>query len=165
MSRWLLNHFDPFWGCVGPYWDHFGTKIGPFLGDFWVILDHFWVDPGSLWLHLGIILESFWCRFDPILRPFLALFELFLDHFWAILSRFWGRFYGHFAIFFVMFWEVECNIQQNDAREGKTMQTSAKIHQIYAKLCKNKLFFSALKHLFCLTKTVKIDVSTYESVQ
>ena len=34
---------------------------------FCVILDHFWVDPGSLWGHFGIILASFWCRFRIVL--------------------------------------------------------------------------------------------------
>ena len=43
---------------------------------------------------------------------------------------------------FVMFWEIDCKIKENDAREGKNMQISAKIHQKYAKLCKNKPFFA-----------------------
>ena len=63
-----------------------------------------------------------------------------------------------------MFREVDCKIRQNDAREGKTMQISAKIHQKYAKLCKNKHFFG-YKTLLLLKKTVEIDVSTYETVQ
>ena len=44
------------------------------------------------------------------------------------------------------------------------MQISAKIYQKYAIVCKNKPFF-AYKTLVLLNKTVKIDVSTYESVQ
>ena len=66
-----------------------------------------------------------------------------------------------FAIFSAMFWEVDCKIKQNDAREGKNVQISAKIHQNDAKLCKSKPI-SVIKHLFCL-KMVKIDVSTYKS--
>ena len=63
-----------------------------------------------------------------------------------------------------MFCEVDGEIKQNDAREGKNMQISAKYHQKYAKLCKNKPFF-AYETLVLFKKTVKIDVSTYESVQ
>ena len=62
-----------------------------------------------------------------------------------------------------MFWEIECN-KQNDAREGKNMQISAKIHQKYAKSSTNMQRF-AYKTLVLLKKTVKMDVSTYESVQ
>ena len=62
-----------------------------------------------------------------------------------------------------MFCEVDCEIKQNDAREGKNMQISAKINQKYAK--KKQALFWATKHLFCIKKTVKIDVSTYENVQ
>ena len=79
-------------------------------------------------------------------------------------SPFLGHFYGQIGFFLVMVWEVECNIKQNDAREGKNTQSSAKLHQNCAKLCKN-MPFSAIKHLFCLKKNGKIDVSTYESVQ
>ena len=35
-----------------------------------------------------------------------------------------------------MFWEVDRKIKQNDAREGKTIQISANIHQNDAKLSK-----------------------------
>ena len=62
------------------------------------------------------------------------------------------------------FCEIDCKIKQNDEREGKNMQISAKIHQKYAKLCKNKPFFG-YETLVLLKKTVRIDVSTYESVQ
>ena len=40
-----------------------------------------------------------------------------------------------------MLCDVDCKSKQNDAREDKNMQISAKIHQKYAKLCKNKPFF------------------------
>ena len=45
------------------------------------------------------------------------------------------------------------------------MRISAKIHQNYEKLFEKKPFFSAYKTLVLLSKTVKIDVSTYERVQ
>ena len=60
--------------------------------------------------------------------------------------------------------DVDSKFEKNDARVGKNMQIPAKIHQKYAKLCKNKPFF-AYKTLVLIKKTVKIDVSTYESVQ
>ena len=64
-----------------------------------------------------------------------------------------------------MFCEIDCKIKQNDAREGKSMQISAKIHRKYAKLCKNEPFFGYKTLVLLKKKTVKIDVSTYESVQ
>ena len=63
-----------------------------------------------------------------------------------------------------MFCDVDCKIKQKDAREGKNMQNSAKIHQICKFVQKQALFFAS-KTLVLLKKTVKIDVSTYESVQ
>ena len=91
---------------MGSIWGY----IGPLLE---VILDVFWgVDPGSFWGHVGsfwhrygMFLGSVRCRLDPILRPFWAM----LGHFSGIL-----RF-----IFLVMFWVVDSNIKQNDARDGK----------------------------------------------
>ena len=44
------------------------------------------------------------------------------------------------------------------------MQMSGKIHKIYAKMCKNKPPFRH-KTLILLKNPVKIDGSTYESVQ
>ena len=64
-----------------------------------------------------------------------------------------------------MFWEIDRNVKQNDAREGKTMQISAKIHQNICKIVQKQAVFSSVKHWFGLKKTVNIDVSTYESVQ
>ena len=62
----------------------------------------------------GIVLASFWCRFGVVLNPLWGLFSsflaLFFGNFWAILWSFCG---------FLVFWEVDCNIKQNDAREGK----------------------------------------------
>ena len=49
--------FDPNRGYIGPFWDHFENKIVP-LGEGG--LQRFWVDPGSLRDHLGMILASFW---------------------------------------------------------------------------------------------------------
>ena len=62
------------------------------------------------------------------------------------------------------FCEVDCKIKQNDEREGKNMQISAKIHQKICKIVQKQAVF-AYKTLVLLKKTVKIDVSTYESVQ
>ena len=62
--------------------------------------------------------------FDPV-----GLFCSFLGHFTVIL-----RFFGDVL-------EVDSKIKQNDALESKNMQISAKIHQKYAKLCKNKPLF------------------------
>ena len=131
----ILTLYGPYRTFFGPKWEHFG-----------VCLDHFWVDSGhlviilaSFWHHFGVVLGSFWLRF----RPFWALFEPlllvgpFLGHFSPCLCH--G--YGHSAFFLVMFRGVGCKIKQNDARKGKNMQISAKIHQKYAKLCKNKPLF------------------------
>ena len=51
------------------------------------------------------------------------------------------------GLFLVMFWDFDCNTKQNDARECKSMQISAKIHQNYAILCKNKPPF-AYKNIY-----------------
>ena len=84
-------------------------------GHLWVILDHFWVDPGSFRYHLA----SFW-GFGVTLTSFWGLYWAFLDPFSALFGRpfspFLGRFYVSFA---VLFWEVDCNIKQNNPREGK----------------------------------------------
>ena len=60
---------------MGPKWAKNRSKIG----HFGVILDHFWVDPGSLWGHLGIVLASFWGRFGVVLTPFSGLFGVVFD--------------------------------------------------------------------------------------
>ena len=85
----------------------------------------------------GIVLASFWARFGVVSTTFWGCFWTILGPFGPFL----GHFYGHFAVFWVMFCEVDWKIKQNDAREGKNMPNSANIHQKYAKLCKNKLFF------------------------
>ena len=64
-----------------------------------------------------------------------------------------------------MFCDVDCKSKQSNARECQHMQLSAKIHQNDAKIVQKRSPFWAIKHLFCLKKTFKIDVSTYESVQ
>ena len=61
------------WGHIGLFSTKKGPKKGRKIGDFWVISDHVWVDPGSFWHRFDIIWGSFWCRFDPIMRPFWAL--------------------------------------------------------------------------------------------
>ena len=133
---WLL--FDHFWAGFRPFWSHKKQvkvpKTKPKWAKngviFWVILDHFWMDPRSLWGHLGIILASFglvlvsfWFHSEAFLG---VIFVPFLGHF----SRFLAGFYGFFLLrFLVMFWEVDCKTEQIDAREGKNIQNSAKIHQ------------------------------------
>ena len=74
----------------------------------------------------GIVLASSRVRFGVVLIPILMSF---LPYVWAVLARFLGHFYGHFAGFFWWFWEVDCHIKQNDVREGKNNQISAKFHQ------------------------------------
>ena len=63
----LLTVFGPFCSQkrvkMVPKWAKKGSKTG----HLWVILDHFWVDPRSLWGHLGIILASFWAHFGVVL--------------------------------------------------------------------------------------------------
>ena len=62
------------------------------MGHFWVILDHSWVDPGSFWGHLGIILASFWHHFGVVFVSFGPHFEAFL-----------GPCLYHFGLFFCPF--------------------------------------------------------------
>ena len=68
-------------------------------------------------------------------------------------------------IFFInyLFCEVDCDIKQNDAREGKICKCLPKFTKI-TQICAKTSFFSPIKHLFWL-KTVKIDVSICESVR
>ena len=49
--------------------------------------------------------------------------------------------------------------------KAKICKIPAKIHQKYSKLCKNKPFIAYKTLVLLIKKTVKIDVSTYESVQ
>ena len=58
--------------------------MGPFLGDSGVILDHFWVDPGSV----GVTWGSFWHRF----RVVLCRFDLILRRLWALFGSFSSQF-------------------------------------------------------------------------
>ena len=50
-----FDRFDPICGYIG----HLGAILGPKSDHFGVISDHLWVDPGSLWGHLEIIVASF----------------------------------------------------------------------------------------------------------
>ena len=92
-----FNHLEPFWSQkqrvkkwpkIGPKWAKNRSKIG----HFGVILDHFWVDPGSFRGHLGIILASFWHHFGVVLVSFRPHFEAFLGPFGAIFGPFLGLF-------------------------------------------------------------------------
>ena len=40
-----------------------------------------------------------------------------------------------------MFWEVDCKIKQNETRQGKNMEISAKIHRNGAKIVQKQAFF------------------------
>ena len=68
---------------MGQKWAKNRSKIG----HFGVILDQFWVDPGSFWGHLGhrehfgIVLASFWGRFDLVLASFSGRFWCAFDPF------------------------------------------------------------------------------------
>ena len=125
-NRWRRpskNHvvydiFGPFCVIQGPCWDQNGIILG--------VLDDF----GSFLGHSGVNLQSFWHHFlgrsgdvfDPISGSFRAIFA----HFWgAILQKKKKKGFGKFS----------ANLRKNDAREDKNMQISAKIHQIWAKLC------------------------------
>ena len=67
---------------------------------------------------------------------------------WAVFTVI-SRFF-----FWLCFAMLTAKFKQNDAREGKNMQSSAKTHQNDAKLCENKPF-SHTEHLFCFKKRSK----------
>ena len=50
------------------------------------------------------------------------------------------------------FWEVECKIEQNDARQGKNMQIYAKNSPKLCKNCPKPCTFPLTNHLFCFKK-------------
>ena len=95
----FLTTFDPFWaflepktGQNGPKWEQNGSKMVQKWvqnGHFGVILDYFWVNPGSFWGRLGIILASFWHYFRVVLVSF-----------WPRFEAFWGAFWGYFWTIF-----------------------------------------------------------------
>ena len=79
--------FDPFraifghiGGYIGPFLDHFESKMGQKWVIFWVTLDRFWGDPVSLWGHLGIVLKSFYIFLGPFWYAF--------GHFGAVFGAF-----------------------------------------------------------------------------
>ena len=107
-------------------WDHFWGDFGPFAGG----------DPGSLWGHFGIVLASCPMCFGVVLTPFVAFLGYSLGAFWTVFVAHFQAIFTVILRFFYDVLEVEFKIKQNNAREGKNMQTSAKICQKYAKLCK-----------------------------
>ena len=140
-----LSHFWPYPGLYRAiFGDHLGTKIGPF----WVIFGWFWtifwgrsgVTLDSLRDHFGVVLVSFWGSSWPHFEAFLSYF---LDPFWTIFARVLGIFTVILWFVLVMFWEVDCNIKQNDAREVKMckflpnftniMQICANLHVIVSR--------------------------------
>ena len=122
----FLTPFEPFLtlsALYKPFLDHFGTKIGPFWGDFRPFLGRSGVTLGSLKDRFGIILG----RFGVVLTPFWAVFGLCFDHFWAIFGPFLAVFFWPCLRSFCGFSVVQCNIKQNDARA----------RQKYANFCQN----------------------------
>ena len=91
---------------MGSFWGDFGLFLDGFRGHFRSLLDHF-----------EIVLASFWDSFDvDLILDFLGMsfgspFGPFLSHF----SPFLGHLYGHFVILLMIFCEVQCKIQLNDA--------------------------------------------------
>ena len=155
-ERFSFSSLSTFLFVSGPFLAFWGLQRAIFgikMGSFWEDLDHFWVDPASFWGHSVIVLSSFgphfgsfWCRFDHGLGIFWA-------HFWAIFTV--------ILRFFVMFWEVGYKIRRRK-KICNFLPKFTKIMQNCAKTCP----FSPLKTLVLIKKNpVKIDVSTYESVQ
>ena len=170
-SRWLFNFFLLLLTLFGRFWTNSESKMGqngPEMGQngsFWGGFGPFLGRSGSLWDHFGIVWGSSWCRFDPILRLFGLFLDIFGHFFCSLLSPFWpilGHFHRHVAIFWWRFGKLTVTLSKMMQEKANICIFVAKIHQHHAKLCKNKPF-SAVKHFFPL-KTVKIDVSTYESV-
>ena len=144
-------------GHVRAKMGHFGTKVGH-LG---IILDSFgWSFLG----HFVIILAYFWHRFVAVFVSVWPHFWVFFGplfvHLWALFARFFWAIFTFILRFLGWFRSVPCEIEQNDATLYETMQISAKVHQNYAKASP----FSPIKRGFA-QKPVRIDVSTYESVQ
>ena len=115
-----------------------------------MILDHFWVDPGSFGGHLGIVLASFWHHFRVVFGVVLTLLWGRFGPFLVIFGHFSGCFYGLFVYF------LWC-IRTFNTKMGKMKQYNAKICNFPAKLTKNgqtcakqKSPFSSVKRLFGL---------------
>ena len=130
------------WAFSVPRWRH-QDLIGSIRGHFGVTLWSFWHCFAIIWGPLGVVLTPFWGLFWAPFRRFWTPFGLFA-HFLPFLRSFCG-------VFFVIFCEVECNIKQNNAREGKSMQNCAKIQQNYAKLCRNMHLFSAINDVVAVS--------------
>ena len=130
-----LHFFAVFGPCLahfGPYKCHFGTKIRSFLGSF---LGR----SGVTWGHSGIlfatVLASFCGHFGAVFTTFLRPFSAHCGHFWAIFSVI-------FAGFLEMFWDLQRKIEQKWCKWGQKYANFRKIHQSYAKLCKNMPLFA-----------------------
>ena len=160
-SRWLLNFFLLLLTLFGRFWTNSESKMGqngpemgqngsfwggfgPFLGRSGSFRGHFGIILASFWHHLGLVLVLLWPHFEAFWAIFGPFWAFFFACFWARL----GHFHRHVAIFLVTFWEVDCNIKQNDAREGKHMHfccqnspTSCKIVQKQAPFGCKTLFF------------------------
>ena len=150
---WLVLTF--FWLVLSHLWPYLGLS-GAILWPFWgrdhfrVILDHFWVDPGSFWgsirRHFGVTLESF----GIVLASFWGRFGLVFTPFWGLFCTLLGPFLDHLAHFLAIitvilrffFWWYFAKLTAN---LGKMKQENAKYANFcqnsYTKLFKNKPFF------------------------
>ena len=135
--------FDPIWAIQGHFWTILGQNR-VILGWFWTVL----VAPGSLWDHFGIALTPFWGLFWPYCGPF---------------SPFWGHFHSHVAVSWWCFGKSTATLSKMTQGRAKTWKFLPKFTKFMQK-CSRTCPFSPIKHLFCL-ETIKIAVSTYESVQ
>ena len=75
---------------------------------------------------------------------------------------------GLFFVTFDLFWPF-FNLKEKGKKVLDTKENGVyfgcKSAEKYMEICPKLYLFSPIKHLFYLKKTVKIDVSTYESVQ
>ena len=115
-----------------------------FLGSFW---DTFAVTFGLFWLRFGIILGSF----------FLVMYDI-CCLFWRYIVPFWD----HLRTPQDGLPAQRAFLQLLGISLPQTVTTAAGPPLAY---CAKTSPFSPIRYLFCFKKTVKIDVSTYESMQ
>ena len=139
----LLTFFDPFL-----------TLSGAIL---WAILKPFWVDPVSLWGHLGIILASFRARFGVVSTPFWYTLRLFGGLFWTFLGHFrtvLANGYGHFASFGWCFGKLTATF-------SKMMQNMAKICKFLPKFTKMMQNYPKMNPFSPLKPTLVLNLSVF----
>ena len=135
--RWLLNgflfrHYRHFCSFLGHFWP-FGGYKGPFLGPKWGHFGRIWTIFGSIRRHFGATQWSCCHRLG-----------LILGRFGVVLTTVWGLFGPIFEPFLRSFCDFLWCFGKLDTKftKGKKMQFSAKVHQNYAKLCKNMPLFA-----------------------